>query len=194
MTVDKTPTAGPDAREWPVAKRVERLTSLRRLATMCEQRLADVEGVVFACTGILEILPGDRDALDRMELVLEKAGDTRRLEQTLEYHAASAKGRRARQGAAPAGAHRRGARRSGGRDGAVGAGRQGRPNDPDALAALANLYERHSRWSELAAVLERLAIPAPGSSQRPGPAANRSPGPRPRSARTARPARGAPPS
>ena len=146
----------PTAREWPVAKRVERLTSLRRLATMCEQRLADVEGVVFACTGILEILPGDRDALDRMEAVLDKAGDIPRLEQTLEYHASSAKGPAER-----AKVLRRMARIAADRDDeAVSMERweqvlKAAPNDADALAALADLYERHSRWGELAAVLER---------------------------------------
>src|SRR5204862_177111 len=80
------------AREWPVNRRVERLTMLRRVANICETRLNDVDGVVYACGGILELLPGDRDALDRMERVLEKAGDTTRLEQTLEYHAAAASG------------------------------------------------------------------------------------------------------
>ncbi len=146
----------PTAREWPVAKRVERLTSLRRLATMYEQRLADVEGVVYACTGILEILPGDRDALDRMERVLEKAGDVQRLEQTLEYHAASSTGPAER-----AKVLRRLARLAEERDDEVAAMERwenvlkAAPNDTDALAALGSLYERHERWGELAQVLER---------------------------------------
>ncbi|HUH06056.1 MAG TPA: tetratricopeptide repeat protein, partial [Kofleriaceae bacterium] len=144
------------AREWPVAKRVERLTSLRRLATMYEQRLADVEGVVFACTGILEILPGDRDALDRMERVLEKAGDIPRLEQTLEYHASSATGPAER-----AKVLRRLASLAADRNDEVAAMDRweqvvkSAPGDRDALAALGNLYERHKRWGELAQVLER---------------------------------------
>ena len=75
-------------KEWPVAKRAERLTQLRRLALLYETRLADVDGVVYACSAVLELLTGDRDALERMERVLEKAGDPR-LEQTLEYHAAA---------------------------------------------------------------------------------------------------------
>src|SRR5262249_9453759 len=74
--------------EWPVAKRSERLTVLRRLALIYETRLADVDGVVYACSGVLELLSGDRDALERMERVLEKANDPR-LEQMLEYHAAA---------------------------------------------------------------------------------------------------------
>jgi hypothetical protein len=79
-------------REWPVGKRIERLTALRKLATMCETRLGDVDGVVYAASGVLEIIPGDRDALDRMARALEQAGDKKRLIQTLEYHAAAATG------------------------------------------------------------------------------------------------------
>ena len=41
------------------------------------------------------------------------------------------------------------------------------PNDAEALEALAALYERHSRWGELAAVLERTLMtqkaPEPGT-------------------------------
>src|SRR5439155_5501894 len=73
-------------REWPVARRAERLTVLRRLAVLYETRVADVDGVVWASSAVLELLHGDRDALERMERVLDKAGDPR-LEPTLEYHA-----------------------------------------------------------------------------------------------------------
>ncbi len=146
----------PTAREWPVAKRVERLTTLRRLATMYETRLADVEGVVYACGGILEILPGDRDALDRMERVLEQAGDVERLEQTLEYHAESSTGPAER-----AKVLRRLARLAAERDDEVSAMERwekllkAAPSDSEALGALGLLYERHERWAELAQVLER---------------------------------------
>jgi tetratricopeptide (TPR) repeat protein len=144
------------AREWPVQKRAERLTALRRLAQLCETRLADVDGVVFGCSGVLELLPGDRDALERMERVLERAGDGR-LEQTLEYHASVA--------ASPAERAkilRRLARLS------QAAGEEltaldrweqalrASPTDPEALTALAELYERNERWSLLAQILERL--------------------------------------
>ncbi len=157
------------AREWPVARRVERLTALRRLAGMYEQRLADVDGVVFACTGVLEILPGDRDALERMERVLDKAGDAVRLEQTLEYHASSATGP-----AEKAKVLRRLARLAQERGDEVTAIERWEqvlkavPSDVDALGSLADLYERHSRWGELAVVLERSLMtqkrPEPGSA------------------------------
>ncbi len=163
------------AREWPVGKRVERLTALRRLAGMCESRLGDADGVVFACGGVLEILPGDRDALDRMERVLEQAGDTDRLVQTLEYHAASATGpaerarvlRRLARMATDAGDDARALDRW---EQALRAA----PTDEEILAAVADLYEKAQRWGELAGVLERLdavrypsaaAPPAPGSAQ-----------------------------
>jgi tetratricopeptide (TPR) repeat protein len=143
-------------KEWPVAKRSERLTTLRRLAILYETRLADVDGVVFACGAVLELLTGDRDALDRMERVLEKAGDPR-LEATLEYHAAASSSPAER-----AKLLKRLAKIASERgDDVVALERweqalRASPADPDALAALATLYERAQRWQELAVVLERL--------------------------------------
>ena len=61
-----------DGRRLPSVDGLGRLTPTQVDVGPLERR-ADVEGVVFACSGILEILPGDRDALDRMERVLEKA-------------------------------------------------------------------------------------------------------------------------
>ncbi|MBP6628805.1 MAG: tetratricopeptide repeat protein [Kofleriaceae bacterium] len=148
--------AAGSSREWPVQKRVERLTLLRRMANLCESRTLDVDGVVFACSGILELLPGDRDALERMERVLEKAGDAR-LEQTLEYHAAAAgsPGERAK-------VLRRLAKLASASDDDAKALERWEqtlravPTDTEALTALAGLYERAERWPELVAVLERL--------------------------------------
>ncbi|MBT8493618.1 MAG: tetratricopeptide repeat protein [Deltaproteobacteria bacterium] len=158
----------PTSREWPVSKRVERLNLLRRLAQMYEERVADVDGVVFACSGILEILPGDRDALTRMERVLDKAGDTTRLEQTLQYHAASASGPAER-----AKVLRKLAKLADDREDEVAAMERWEqvlgtvPSDKGALAALTVLYERHERWGELAGVLERRvlapSVPDPGT-------------------------------
>lgn len=144
------------AQEWPVQKRAERLTSLRRLAQLCETRLADVDGVVFAGSGVLELLPGDRDALERMERVLERAGDPR-LEQTLEYHAsvAASPAERAR-------ILRRLAKLAQAADDDLTAldrweqALRASPTDTEALLALAELYERNERWSLLAQILERL--------------------------------------
>ena len=156
-------------REWPVAKRAERLTMLRRLAILYETRLADVDGVVFASSAVLELLTGDRDALERMERVLDKAGDPR-LEQTLEYHAAASTSPAER-----AKLLKRLARIAAEREDEVGALERweqtlrASPADPDALAALAQLYERAERWPELASVLERLdggrPLPAPGTPE-----------------------------
>ncbi len=158
----------PDAPiEWPVAKRSERLTMLRRLAILYETRLADVDGVVYACSAVLELLAGDRDALERMERVLEKAGDPR-LEQTLEYHAAASTSPAERAKLLKRLAKIAVARQ----DDASALDRWERtlrasPSDPDALAALASLYERAERWPELAQVLERLdggrPLPQPGT-------------------------------
>ncbi|HEX4449544.1 MAG TPA: tetratricopeptide repeat protein [Kofleriaceae bacterium] len=160
----------PDAaKEWPVAKRSERLTMLRRLAQLFEVRLADVDGVVFACSTILELLPGDRDALERMERVLDKANDPR-LEQTLEYHVAAA-GNPAER----AKLLKRLAKMATDREDDVRAlerweqTMKASPSDPDALAALSSLYDRSERWPELAQVLERVdggrPLPPPGTPE-----------------------------
>jgi tetratricopeptide (TPR) repeat protein len=156
-------------REWPVARRAERLTMLRRLAVLYETRLADVDGVVFASRAVLELLQGDRDALERMERVLDKAGDPR-LEQTLEYHVAVSTSPAER-----AKLLKRLARLAIVRQDEVAALERweqtlrASPADPDALAALAGLYERAERWAELAQVLERLdggrPLPAPGTPE-----------------------------
>ena len=155
--------------EWPVAKRAERLTMLRRLGQIYETRLADVDGVVFACSAVLELLTGDRDALDRMERVLEKANDAR-LEQTLEYHAASSTSPAER-----AKLLKRLAKLATDRgDEFAALGRwestlRASPADPDALAALSSLYERSGRWGELAQIIERQdggrPLPAPGTPE-----------------------------
>jgi tetratricopeptide (TPR) repeat protein len=156
-------------KEWPVNKRSERLTTLRRLAQIYETRLADVDGVVYACSAVLELLSGDRDALERMERVLEKANDPR-LEQTLEYHAAASAspGERAKL------LKRLAKFASAREDDVVALDRweqtlRASPSDPDALAALAGLYERSQRWPELASVLERIdggrPLPQPGSPE-----------------------------
>jgi len=156
-------------KEWPVAKRSERLTTLRRLGTIYETRLADVDGVVYACSAVLELLPGDRDALDRMERVLEKAHDPR-LEQTLEYHAASS-GSPAERAKLLKRLAKMASERQ---DDVVALDRweqtlRTSPSDPDAMAALAGLYERAERWPELAQVLERIdggrPLPQPGSPE-----------------------------
>ena len=158
---EKEGKSPPAYKEWPQQARVERMALLRRLALIYETRTHDTEGVVYASTYILELLPGDRDALERLERVLEKSGDQTRLEQTLEYHAEAVTGpadrakilkRLARLTRPDA-------------DPGLAIGRWERvlkvsPNDEDALAALADLYERTARHAELASVLERLRVAA----------------------------------
>jgi tetratricopeptide (TPR) repeat protein len=156
-------------KEWPVAKRAERLTMLRRLAILYETRLADVDGVVYACSAVLELLTGDRDALERMERVLEKANDPR-LEKTLEYHAAASTSPAER-----AKLLKRLAKLATEREDDIAALERWEqtlrtsPSDPDALAALAELYDRMERWPELAQILERLdggkPLPEAGSTE-----------------------------
>ncbi|HWN69566.1 MAG TPA: tetratricopeptide repeat protein, partial [Haliangium sp.] len=142
-------------RDWPVAKRVERLTALRRLVGMYEQ-LNDVQGVIYACTGVLDALPGDRDTLEHLERALDKAGDVERLEQTLTYHVSAATGP-----AEKARVLRRLARIAADKHDELAAMQRWDevlrtvPNDLEAIEILADLYERHGRWADMARVLER---------------------------------------
>jgi tetratricopeptide (TPR) repeat protein len=142
-------------RDWPVAKRVERLTALRRLVGMYEQQ-DDVQGVIYACTGVLDALPGDRDTLEHLERALDKAGDVERLEQTLTYHVSAATGP-----AEKARVLRRLARIAADKHDELAAMQRWEevlrtvPNDLEAIEILADLYERHGRWADMARVLER---------------------------------------
>jgi len=157
------------AKDWPVAKRAERISLLRRLALLYETRLADVDGVVYASRAVLELLAGDRDALERMERVLEKANDPR-LEQTLEYHAAASTSPAERAKLLKRLAKLAAARE----DDLTALDRweqtlRASPSDPDALAALSQLYEKTERWAELAQILERIdggkPLPPAGSPE-----------------------------
>jgi tetratricopeptide (TPR) repeat protein len=80
-------------RQLRVAKeKVERLNLLRRLALLYDERLDDADGVQWACEEILSQLPGDRDALRRLEAAYERAGADAEepLVATLEKHAQAA--------------------------------------------------------------------------------------------------------
>ena len=159
------------------AARGERIAMLRRLSLLYDQRLSDLEGVVWACSAILELLPGDRDALDRLERVLTEAEDSERLEQTLEYHVQAASGASER-----AKVLRRLAELASSREVAGDTPsrkalerwekvREASPNDLDTLDRLATLYEGLGAFAELSEVLERsLDIATRGAQPvRPGP-------------------------
>ncbi len=73
-------------------EKVEKLNLLRKLASLYDERLHDLEGVEWACEEILEQLPGDRDALRRLEAAFEQAGEATegKLVDILEQHAGAA--------------------------------------------------------------------------------------------------------
>ncbi len=66
--------------------RQERVNLLRRLLQIYDEKLANLVEGSWAATEILKSTPGDRDALVRLEGILEKSDDKPRLVQTLEYH------------------------------------------------------------------------------------------------------------
>src|SRR5205085_10732138 len=69
-----------------VSSKQEKLTHLRRLLVLFDERLGDLAQGSWAAAEILKLVPGDREALTRLEAILERSDDKPRLVQTLEYH------------------------------------------------------------------------------------------------------------
>jgi golgin subfamily B member 1 len=149
-------------------EKVEKLNLLRRLAQLYDEKLRDLDGVEWACVEILEQLPGDRDALRRLENAYEKAGESaeERLIEVLESHAQAA--------ATPAERvpllHRLAALYEKRDDAASAADRLERAlkldkNDAKAQDALARLYPKLQKWPEAAMALERTAHRAPTGAE-----------------------------
>ncbi|HEX2660748.1 MAG TPA: hypothetical protein VHU40_20850, partial [Polyangia bacterium] len=65
----------------------ERVSLLRRLLVIYDERLDNVDDGAWAASEILKLVPGDRDTLTRLEDLLVRAGDHAGLVQTLDYHA-----------------------------------------------------------------------------------------------------------
>jgi tetratricopeptide (TPR) repeat protein len=64
----------------------EKVNLLRRLLGLYEEHLADLSSASWAAAQILKLLPGDRDALVRLENIFEHSNDKPRLVKMLEYH------------------------------------------------------------------------------------------------------------
>lgn len=65
----------------------ERVSLLRRLLVIYDERLDTVDDGAWAASEVLKLVPGDRDTLARLEDLLSRAGDHAGLVQTLDYHA-----------------------------------------------------------------------------------------------------------
>ncbi|HEX9101777.1 MAG TPA: hypothetical protein VF997_06215, partial [Polyangia bacterium] len=149
-------------------EKVEKLNLLRKLASLYDERLHDVEGVEWACGEILEQLPGDRDALRRLEAAFERGGEATedKLIEILEQHAAAA--------ATPAARvpllHRLAATYERRGDAATAAERLERivkldKNDLKALDALGRLQAALGKWPEAAAAMERTLPKVPAGPE-----------------------------
>ena len=139
------------------ATKIERLNLLRKLAAVYGDKVGDVEEATWACTEVLESVPGDRDSLSRLEGLLEEAGRWQRLLKTLEYHAETAatpaeKAKILKRMALVAGDKLDDDLDAITRWEAV---RKLSPDDVEAVTALSDLYEKIGRWPELVALIER---------------------------------------
>jgi golgin subfamily B member 1 len=64
----------------------EKVSILRRVLAIYMEKLGDLPAASLAATQILKLVPGDNDALLRLESILEQSGDKPRLVKMLEYH------------------------------------------------------------------------------------------------------------
>ncbi|HXU71921.1 MAG TPA: tetratricopeptide repeat protein, partial [Polyangia bacterium] len=149
-------------------EKVEKLNLLRKLASLYDERLHDVEGVEWACEEILEQLPGDRDALRRLEVAFDKGGEAseEKLLAILEQHAGAA--------ATPAEKlpllHRLAALYEKRGDAAAAAERLERAvkldkNDLKAYEALGRLEAALEKWPAAATALERTLPKVPAGPE-----------------------------
>jgi tetratricopeptide (TPR) repeat protein len=69
-----------------ISAKAEKLVFLRRLLALYQERLGDLHEGSWAAAEILKLAPGDREALEGLESILERGEDPRRLVDTLEYH------------------------------------------------------------------------------------------------------------
>src|SRR5262249_3423161 len=135
------------------------LNLLRRLAVIYDERLDDTDELLWACSEILTALPGDRDALRRLETAYEKAGAEEQLIGVLEKHAQAAatpaeKGPLLLRLAALYEAHDEPEKAAERLDRVLKLDKQ----DAAAQEGLARLYERLGKWPEAALALERLVV------------------------------------
>ncbi|MCD6496715.1 MAG: tetratricopeptide repeat protein [Deltaproteobacteria bacterium] len=142
-----------------VTNKVERVNLLRELATVSYKELKQLSDAGWACTKILELVPGDADAITLLCTVLEEMEDWPRLIKTLRYHAKATGSTGERLDVL-----RRMARVATDKleDDVLAAEAWEKimdlePDDPDALSVLTSLYEKLGRWEDLADVLERRA-------------------------------------
>jgi tetratricopeptide (TPR) repeat protein len=64
----------------------EKVSILRRVLAIYMEKLSDLPAASLAATQILKYIPGDSEALMRLETILERSGDKPRLVKMLEYH------------------------------------------------------------------------------------------------------------
>ncbi len=141
-----------------VTTKQEKLTLLRRLLVLYDERLAQATEGNWAATEILKLVPGDRDALARLEAILDRLDDKTQLVEILEYHVKYAatseeKGRLVRRIADLL------QNKLGEYERAAGYWEQLVrlvPGDSTALEALAAAYERLGRAEDLARILEAM--------------------------------------
>ena len=137
----------------------DRLAILRNLAALYHERLKQPREAGWAATQILEMVPGDAEAVRRLTDVLETMEDWPKLIKTLRYHAQTAETLDEQLATYRRMADLAEEKLS---DAALAAEawegiRQVEPNNQEAIRQLLTLYERLGRWPDLADLLEDMA-------------------------------------
>jgi tetratricopeptide (TPR) repeat protein len=139
----------------PTSKQ-ERVSLLRRVLVIYDERLADLAEGTWAATEILLSVPGDRDTLTRLEGMLDRSGDARRLVQVLDQHTKYA----ANPDEKIQLIRRMAELQQGKLEDLPGAAARWEevvrldPDDAKALEALTDIYTTLERWADLARVLD----------------------------------------
>jgi len=134
----------------------ERVGLLRRLLVLYDEKLGDQAGARWAAAELLKALPGDREALVRLEALLERSEDWAHLVATLEYHVrhpSSAEDRLQILRRLAVLSEERLNDLSGAAARWEEVNRQN-PDDEAAIAALIGLYTKLGRWPDVARVRE----------------------------------------
>ncbi len=143
----------------------ERIELLREIANLWADRFGNHANAIRPLERILELSPGDVDALTRLKEIYTKRRQWRALVDVLVREASvllgegGAPSRPRRPSSRPSGSATRGSRS---RSTTASSPRRGRPRSPETLASLAALYDREKRWLALAEILHRQVAVAVG--------------------------------
>ncbi|MBV1857401.1 MAG: hypothetical protein KUG77_03240, partial [Nannocystaceae bacterium] len=146
----------------------DRLELLRRLASLYEEVLVRPEAAEKAWRGLLDIEPGDKEALSRLSRVYEASGSTRELMDVLERQVENSLDEQERRDLRMqlASLHRETVKDRSAEIDVLRSLLMDAPSDDDAMAALARALEAEGRHAEAADIVAERATLTPNDERR----------------------------